>query len=43
MLADPPANGGYMAAAYVVAGGILVGYFLSLWRRARELLKQRER
>ena len=26
-------------AAYVVAGGILVGYFVSLWRRARDATK----
>lgn len=39
MPTEPPANGGYMVAAYVLAGAILVGYFVSLWRRARELLK----
>jgi hypothetical protein len=39
MQAEPPANGGYMIAAYVVAGGILLGYFVSLWRRARQLLE----
>jgi hypothetical protein len=43
MPAEPPANGGYMVAAYVVAGAILLGYFLSLVRRARAILKQRER
>jgi hypothetical protein len=41
MQAEPPANGGYMIAAYVVAAGILVGYFLSLWRRAAEILRKR--
>ncbi len=40
MQAEPPANGGYMIAAYVVAGAILVGYFLSLWRRAKEILRE---
>jgi hypothetical protein len=39
MPTEPPANGGYMVAAYVVAGGILVGYFVSLWRRARDATK----
>jgi hypothetical protein len=38
MLAEPPANGGYMVAAYIVAPTILVGYLLSLWRRARRVL-----
>jgi hypothetical protein len=40
MLADPPANGGYMVAAYIAAPTILVGYLLSLWRRARKALRQ---
>jgi hypothetical protein len=31
----PPDNGGYMVAAYVVTAGILGGYVLLLWRRAR--------
>ena len=35
MPSEPPANGEYMIAAYVVAAGILVGYFVALWRRAR--------
>jgi len=43
MPAEPPATGGYMVAAYVVAGTILLGYFLSLLRRAKRILKQRER
>jgi len=38
MPADPPANGGYMVAAYIVAPAILVGYLLTLWRRARKAL-----
>ncbi len=41
MQAEPPANGGYMVAAYVVGGAILVGYFLSLWRRAMQILRER--
>jgi hypothetical protein len=35
MLTEPPANGAYMVAAYIAAPAILVGYLLSLWRRAR--------
>jgi hypothetical protein len=38
MLTEPPTNGGYMVAAYIVAPAILVGYLLSLWRRARKAL-----
>jgi len=34
MPSEPPANGEYMIAAYLVAAGILVGYFVTLWRRA---------
>jgi hypothetical protein len=30
-----PQNAGYMVAAYVVTAVIVVGYALSLWRRAR--------
>jgi hypothetical protein len=30
---EPPANGGYMIAAYIVAAVILVGYFVTLVRR----------
>jgi hypothetical protein len=29
-----PENGGYLLAAYVVAGVIYLGYVVSLWRRA---------
>ena len=32
---EPPVNGGYMIAAYVVAGAILLAYFLSLVRQVR--------
>lgn len=32
---EPPANGGYMIAAYIVAAVILVGYFVTLVRRGR--------
>jgi CcmD family protein len=40
MPAEPPANGGYMVAAYVVAGAILLGYFVSLLRRAKQILRK---
>jgi hypothetical protein len=33
---EPPSNMGYMVAAYVVAPVILVGYLISLMRRARK-------
>ena len=35
MPAETPVNGGYLAAAYIVAAVILIGYWISLWRRAR--------
>jgi hypothetical protein len=35
MLPEPPANGGYMVAAYILAPVILIGYLLRLWSRAR--------
>jgi len=34
-----PQNGGYMIAAYIVAGAILVSYALSLYLRARRSLR----
>jgi hypothetical protein len=34
---EPPQNGGYLVAAYVVTAVILVGYWLALWRKARRL------
>jgi hypothetical protein len=39
MLVEPPQNGEYLVAAYVVTAVILVGYFVALWRRARRLLR----
>lgn len=38
MLAEPPSNGQYLVAAYVVTSVIVVGYLLRLWRRARHFL-----
>ena len=37
MLAEPPQNGGYLVAAYLVTAVILIGYFCLLWRRARRV------
>ncbi len=34
-----PENGGYMIAAYIVVGVILIGYALSLYLRARRSLR----
>jgi hypothetical protein len=34
-MAEVPQNAGYLAAAYVVTAAILLGYALSLYRRAR--------
>ena len=37
MLAEPPRNGEYLVAAYGVATLILVGYWVSLWQKARRV------
>jgi hypothetical protein len=34
-----PQNAGYMIAAYVIAGAIVLGYALSLYLRARRSLR----
>lgn len=36
MVPEPPNNGGYLIAAYVVAAVILLGYWLKLLRLARK-------
>jgi hypothetical protein len=41
MLAEPPHNGGYMVAAYIVAPVILVGYLVGLIGRVRRTMKGR--
>jgi hypothetical protein len=41
MLAEPPRNGEYLVAAYVVATVILLGYCMSLWQRARQVFSVR--
>jgi hypothetical protein len=33
---EPPSNGGYLVAAYVVTTIILVGYWVRLWRRGKK-------
>ncbi len=37
MLAEPPSNGEYLIAAYLVTTVILVGYWLRLWQKARKV------
>jgi hypothetical protein len=37
MQPEPPSNGGYMVAAYLVAALILIGYWVRLWRKARKI------
>jgi hypothetical protein len=41
MLPEPPQNGEYLIAAYVIAAVILVGYWVALWRRAGKLLPRK--
>lgn len=36
MLAEPPQNGEYLVAAYVIAAVILIGYWMVLWRRGKK-------
>jgi hypothetical protein len=38
MVLEPPRNGGYLLAAYVVAPVILLGYWLRLAQMTRRLL-----
>ena len=35
MPVEPPQNGEYLVAAYVIAATILMGYWVMLWRKAR--------
>ncbi len=35
-MGEPPANGAYLVAAYVITAAILFGYWLRLWRLARK-------
>lgn len=43
MQASPPDNGQYMVAAYVVTAVIVLGYAVSLFRRALRALRGGER
>jgi hypothetical protein len=36
MVAEPPNNGEYLIAAYLVTSVVLVGYWIRLWRMARK-------
>ena len=36
MLPEPPSNGEYLVAAYVVTAVILVGYWVRLWRMTKK-------
>ena len=38
MPVEPPANGGYMTAAYIVAAVIYLAYALRLWLRGRRVI-----
>jgi hypothetical protein len=40
---EPPRNGEYLIAAYVVTTVILLGYWVRLWRRARRSLSGKEK
>jgi hypothetical protein len=35
-MGEPPDNGAYLVAAYVVTAAILIGYWLRLWRLSRK-------
>lgn len=39
MPVDPPQNGDYLVAAYVITAVILLGYWAMVWRKARRALK----
>jgi hypothetical protein len=41
MLPEPPRNGEYLVAAYVITTVILVGYWARLWRRCRKAVSGR--
>jgi hypothetical protein len=35
---EPPQNGEYLVAAYVITAVILMGYWVALWRRAKAIV-----
>ena len=43
MLAETPQNGEYLVAAYVIGTVILMGYWVSLWRRAKTIVNGKEK
>jgi hypothetical protein len=43
MQVEPPSNGEYLVAAYVVTTVILVGYWVRLWRMARKSVSGRNK
>jgi hypothetical protein len=43
MLAEPPSNGEYLVAAYIVTTVILVSYWLRLWGMARKSVSGKEK
>ncbi len=47
MLTEPPQNGEYLVAAYLITAVILLGYWVALWSKAKKNVsgngKERER
>jgi hypothetical protein len=43
MPVEPPQNGEYLVAAYLITALILIGYWAALWRRARKSVSGEER
>jgi len=43
MPAEPPQNGEYLIAAYVVATLILVGYWVRLWLVAKKIVSGKQK
>ena len=40
---DPPQNGEYLVAAYVITSVILTGYWVALWRRAKAIVSREKK
>lgn len=40
---EPPQNGEYLVAAYVITTVILMGYWAALWRRAKKGVSGKEK
>lgn len=43
MLAEPPQNGEFMVAAYLVTTVILMGYWVGLWRKAKTIVSGKKK